>query len=154
MATFRPNLEGPTTTFHGIAALAVSAAHFHHARHPCRGEMLPAPSLLSARSGSALPPLCGHGVGDADRTIALPTLPRSMPSSSVAATTGMTCLFWRPICCFGYEALATPCPAGPGGAIRVRRMNAVMPTATAPTIEKINCQVSDGIVSLTIPRVA
>lgn len=54
----------------------------------------------------------------------------------------------------GYEVPATPCPADPGGAVMVRRMNAVMPTATDPTMAKANCQVSEGMVSFTMPSVA
>jgi hypothetical protein len=54
----------------------------------------------------------------------------------------------------GQDVRAMPCSAGPGGAIMVRRMNAVMPTATAPTRAKITCQVSDGMVSFTMPKVA
>ena len=63
--------------------------------------------------------------------------------------------FWsaRPVFA-GQDARAMPCSAGLGGAIMVRRMNPVMPTAMAPAIAKITCQVSDGMVSFTMPKVA
>ena len=44
--------------------------------------------------------------------------------------------------------------AGPVAAMPATRRKAVTPTATAPTTEKMICQVSDGIMCLTIPSVA
>lgn len=66
----------------------------------------------------------------------------------------VSCLWSDPPMFAGQDARAVPCSAGPGGAIMVRRMNAVMPTATPPAIAKITCQVSDGMVSFTMPKVA
>ena len=53
-----------------------------------------------------------------------------------------------------HEVRAIPCPAVPGGAIMVSRMNAVTPTAVAPAAAKMICQVSDGMITFTMPRVA
>lgn len=44
--------------------------------------------------------------------------------------------------------------AGPVAAMPATRRKAVTPTATAPMTEKMSCQVSDGIMCLTIPSVA
>ena len=56
--------------------------------------------------------------------------------------------------CNGIQMLAGVCPAGPGGALKVTRTKAVIPTATAPITEKTVCQVSDGMRCLTMPWVA
>ena len=51
------------------------------------------------------------------------------------------------------QARAGPWPEGAAAANPATRMNAVAPTATAPTIENMICQVSDGMACFTTPCV-
>lgn len=103
----------------------------------------------------------GSGGGRAQRrTLALSgtieiAVPRRrlLPASRRKGTCGVCLWPTRPVFA-GQDARAMPCSAGSGGAVIVRRMNAVMPTAMAPAIAKITCQVSDGMVSFTMPKVA
>ena len=52
------------------------------------------------------------------------------------------------------QARASPWPGGVLAANPATRMNAVAPTATAPTIEKTICQASEGMACFTTPCVA
>lgn len=52
------------------------------------------------------------------------------------------------------QVRGTPRADGSGAEIAFTRTNAVAPTAIAPITEKTNCHVSDGIVYVTMPRVA
>lgn len=60
----------------------------------------------------------------------------------------------RPIATKRYESCATLRPVGSGAAIIVNGMKAVMPTAMARTTANTICQVSEGMVSRTMPSVA
>ncbi|WP_208758082.1 hypothetical protein [Bradyrhizobium zhanjiangense] len=46
------------------------------------------------------------------------------------------------------------CPVGPGAAIPVKRMNALMLTAIAPATANIVCQIGEGTAIRAIPYVA
>lgn len=104
------------------------------------------PALEQAMTNAALP-LPDLEVADPLVHAAPPTFERRRTWGSLS-----DCLV--PASRFGHEARAIPCPAGPGGAIMVRRMRAVMPTAMAPATAKTTCQVADGMVSFTMPKVA
>lgn len=52
------------------------------------------------------------------------------------------------------QVLVTACPAFAGLAVSISRMNAVMPTAIAPTTAKAACHVGDGIANFAIPKAA
>lgn len=100
----------------------------------------------------------GQGTTPGTRSCRHARHPCSSPPSSCQPLgeegCAVTCL-WRARSVFaGQDARAMPCSAAPGGAIMVRRMNAVMPTAIAPTVAKTTCKVSDGMVSFTMPKVA
>ncbi len=57
-------------------------------------------------------------------------------------------------CRAGGQTRATLPLAGSGGAMPVKRTNAVMPTAMAPMTEKKSCQTTDGIIISARPCVA
>ena len=62
-------------------------------------------------------------------------------------------VYVRPLPLWSYPR-AMPCPVGPGVAIPAIRSSAAMPTAIAPITEKTACQISEGMVSFTMPCVA